>query len=258
MRPHYRLPLVLGLVLLGALAAAAAFSAASVATRAVEYDGRPAAEVLVGDMPVIELRTSAGGLTPMRRAGIVAERLQAAIDAQPQGAKIRVASISHGQGLYADNRLIVAVYDAEASAHNSTPLGLVQTWRDNLVRAWGGSAQSVAPPAPAAADSASVAGESQPAAADPKPAQTDWTGTAQKWVPIVSVEQSGLSIGAAQVAGPTAQIAKVKAVAELGLSFQSVARIYAYIPTSSLNVTTLDRVQGVSVWATGDVRLVKF
>ncbi|MGD0112795.1 MAG: hypothetical protein ABSD48_13125 [Armatimonadota bacterium] len=108
------------------------------------------------------------------------------------------------------------------------------------------SSESAAP-APAAVQSAS---------ADPD--ALDWTGTAQKWVPIISVEQGGLSVGAAQIAGPTAQVEKVKAVAQLRLEFKSIARIYAYIPVATLSVTKLDRVQGVSVWATGDLRIIKF
>jgi hypothetical protein len=108
------------------------------------------------------------------------------------------------------------------------------------------SAESPAP-APAAV---------QAAPADPQ--GYDWTGTAQKWVPIISVEQGGLSIGAAQIAGPTGQVDKVKGVAQLRLDFKNIARIYAYIPVSTLSVTKLDRVQGVSVWATGDLRIIKF
>jgi len=110
------------------------------------------------------------------------------------------------------------------------------------------SAESSAPaPAPAAVQTASA-----------HPDAYDWTGTAQKWVPIISVEQGGLSVGAAQIAGPTAQVEKVKAVAQLRLEFKSIARIYAYIPVATLSVTKLDRVQGVSVWATGDLRIIKF
>jgi hypothetical protein len=98
-----------------------------------------------------------------------------------------------------------------------------------------------------------------PSAAAPQsaPKQRDWTGTAQKWVPIFSIDNVGVSIGAAQVAGPKAQVAKVKAVAQLGLTFKSLARIYAYVPVSSISAK-LDRVQGVSVWAIGDIELASF
>ncbi len=105
-----------------------------------------------------------------------------------------------------------------------------------------------------AAEAPPAAGDAKPAAAD----EVDWTGTAQKWVPIFSLESGGVYVGAAQIAGPPAQVAKVKGVAELRLNFQNLARIYAYIPVSTISLTKLDRVQGVSVWATGDIRLVKF
>jgi hypothetical protein len=97
----------------------------------------------------------------------------------------------------------------------------------------------------------------EPAEAAPDQ-EVDWNGTAQKWVPIFSLESGGVYLGAAQIAGPPAQVAKVKGVAEMRLNFQNLARIYAYIPVSTISLTKLDRVQGVSVWATGDLRLVKF
>jgi polyisoprenoid-binding protein YceI len=87
--------------------------------------------------------------------------------------------------------------------------------------------------------------------------QWDWTGTAQKWVPIFSIDNVGVNIGAAQIAGPRGQVEKVKGVAELGLTFKGLARVYVYIPVSSIS-TKLDRVQGVSVWAVGGVELVNF
>jgi hypothetical protein len=86
----------------------------------------------------------------------------------------------------------------------------------------------------------------------------DWEGSAQKWVPIFSLESKGVYLGAAQVAGPPAQVGKVKGVAELRLRFKDIGRIYAYIPVSTISLTKLDRVQGVSVWATGDLQLVDF
>ena len=99
----------------------------------------------------------------------------------------------------------------------------------------------------------------QPAeAATPPTDSVDWTGVKQKWVPILSVEQQGLRVGAAQVAGPAAQVDRVKGVAELRLDFRGFARIYAYVPVATLTITKLDRVQGVSVWAVGDLELVGF
>jgi hypothetical protein len=117
-----------------------------------------------------------------------------------------------------------------------------------------GTAPVEGTPAPAAAAPGTAAPE--PAAAAPP--DTDWTGTAQKWVPIFSLEREGARVGAAQVAGPTAQVAKVKGVAELRLRFKDIGRIYAYIPVSEISLTRQKRVQGVSVWAIGDIELVDF
>ncbi len=114
------------------------------------------------------------------------------------------------------------------------------------------SAEEEAPPAEAAPEPARA---EQAAAAPPA---TDWTGTAQRWVPIFSLEREGARVGAAQVAGPTAQVAKVKGVAELRLRFKDIGRIYAYIPVSEISLTRQKRVQGVSVWAIGDIELVDF
>jgi hypothetical protein len=85
----------------------------------------------------------------------------------------------------------------------------------------------------------------------------DWVGTAQKWVPIFSLETEGVYLGAAQVAGPTSQVEKVKGVAELRLNFKSIGRIYTYVPVSTISLTKLARVQGVSVWAIGDLQLAE-
>ena len=92
-----------------------------------------------------------------------------------------------------------------------------------------------------------------------KPAYySQWEGAKTKWVPILDVSNNGVRIGAAQVAGPAVQVEKCKAVALLGLTFKGIARIKAYIPIRNYNVLKLDRVQGVSVWATGDLKIVKF
>lgn len=127
----------------------------------------------------------------------------------------------------------------------------------------GSGAAAAAGAAVVASEALSSAEEAPPAEPAPEPAaaappDTDWTGTAQKWVPIFSLEREGVRVGAAQVAGPTAQVAKVKGVAELRLRFKDIGRIYAYIPVSEISLTRQKRVQGVSVWAIGDIELVDF
>ena len=79
------------------------------------------------------------------------------------------------------------------------------------------------------------------------------TDYATKVVPILSVG-TGKYIGAVQVVGPTEQVDKVKAVAQLEGTFNGIARANALIPIESLSVSNLSRGQGVGVAATIDFK----
>lgn len=79
------------------------------------------------------------------------------------------------------------------------------------------------------------------------------TDYATKVVPIVSIGQGGY-IGAAQVVGPTEQVAKVESVGQLESGFNGkMFRVKALIPLDSKNPTNMTRVQGVGVSAIIDV-----
>ena len=284
MRRRLRIPVALGLGLFAALAAAAAFSNADVSFRSAERDGGRVAEVLIGEQVVIVLRTSAGGYSPLERAEIVASRLRAAMSEEVTVEEVKAGPVLEYQGVFVSDGLIVLVNDAEAEAHGATMETLAALWRDNIIFALGLEApveepaqeagpeeqepvQEAAPEgqegqeAGAEAGTETVAegeGVAEETLAEEVPAETvDWTGAAQKWVPIFSLAGEGVSAGFAQVAGPTSQVEQVKAVAELRLNFQNLGRIYAYIPVSSMSVPPR-RVQGVSVWAIADVKLVNF
>jgi hypothetical protein len=266
-----RVPVILGLGLLAALIAAAAFSSASVSYRSAERDGVRVAEVLIGEQAVIVLRTSAGGFTPLERAEIVANRLRSAMAASTEFYDLQAAPLVGGHGVYMNEQLVVAVYAPEAGAHGATTEALATLWRDNIVIALGGEIveepPAEAPPAeqpPAEQPPAEAPPVEQPPAETPaevqaaeEPPAVDWTGSAQKTVPIFSAENDGLRLGFAQVAGSASQVGKVKGVAELRLNFQNVGRVYVYIPVSSIS-TKLDRVQGVSVWAVAGLKVLGF
>jgi hypothetical protein len=262
MGKRLRIPVALGLGLFAALVAATAFSNPSVSFRSAERDGGRVAEVLIGEQVVIVLRTWAGGYSPVERAEIVANRLRQAMAANMEMYEedVEVGPVPSGQGVFLAEHLVVAVYPSEAEAHGATAEALATTWRDNIILALGLGA-SAEEPGQEEGTGAEVEAETVPevgAAVAEVPAETvDWTGAAQKWVPIFSLSGEGVSAGFAQVAGPTDQVDKVKAVAELRLSFQSVGRIYAYIPVSAISAKP-KRVQGVSVWAIADVKLVNF
>lgn len=79
------------------------------------------------------------------------------------------------------------------------------------------------------------------------------TEYATKVVPIISVG-TGKYIGAVQVIGPTVQVEKTKAVAQLEGEFNHIARANALIPIASTDIKNLSRVDGVGVSATIDFK----
>jgi hypothetical protein len=261
--------MVLGLLL--ALAAAAAFSSAEVSFRSAEREGKRVAEVLIGERPVIVLHTSAAGYTPLERAEIVASRLRAATGTEVQATDVEAAPVHSGHGVYVRDQLIVAAYEPEAEAHGATAEALAEQWRDNVILGLGHElpAEEESPAAEESAESPAAESSSgqEPAEqehSDEPPTEpaaqsedVDWTGQAQKWVPIFSLEREGVRVGMAQIAGPTAKVEQVKGVYQLRLDFRSIGRVYAYVPVSTIS-TKLNRVQGVSVWALADIKIIGF
>ena len=82
------------------------------------------------------------------------------------------------------------------------------------------------------------------------------TGADTRVVTVVSPLGGNKYIGAAQVTGPTKQIAKVKAVVQLEQSFMGkMFRIKAMVPADSQDPTHFHRVDGVGVSAVIDVKI---
>jgi hypothetical protein len=266
MRQSFRIPAMIALALFAVLAAAAAFSSPEVSFRSAERDGARVAEVLRGERLVIVLRTPAGGYSPLERAEIVTNRLRAALATEVKPEEVTVSSIPSGAALSIRGEMIVAIYQPEADAHGATPTALARLWRDNILLALGHevvepqSDQAIAEEGQATEQAAPTPGEASPQETGETPAAdvVDWTGSAQKWVPVFSLETEGARIGMAQIAGTTAQVDRVKGVYELRLDFERIGRIYAYIPVGTLSITKLDRVQGVSVWALADIKVLGF
>jgi len=275
MRKRLLIPIAVSTIVVGALVAAAALTAPTVTARSATVEGRAVGQVLMGDTAVLELFTPAGRSTPYQRAQAVADRLRTAMKKPLRAEDFALSATGAGESIHTRGKLLVSVSPAEAAAHHATAFSLARTWRDQILQALSAKGTATEPVAtksaadatgkPAAASSAAP----EPAPVESKPASdpvtggatrtaVDWTANAQKWVPIFSLETGGAYIGAAQIAGPKAQVEKVKGVAELRLDFKGFARIYAYVPVSTISLTKLDRVQGVSVWATGDLQLVGF
>ena len=75
-----------------------------------------------------------------------------------------------------------------------------------------------------------------------------------KVVPIVSIGQ-GAHIGAAQVTGPSSEVERVEAVAQMEASFKSVARVKGLVPIDSKNPLGANRIQGVGVSVIIDLKI---
>jgi len=227
--------LPLALIVLGAMVISVL--AVTVEARKTTVGGNDIGEVLVDGKVVFRYLTAPQGLTPQDRANIASQKLRDTLAADSDWKQFTVKPSAGGQGIYGKQGLVALVSNDDAqAAGGGSAQNLAMDWRDNLVFALGGD-----PP---------LRGEQgyYPA----------WEGAKQKWVPILDVDNSGLRIGAAQVAGPEVQVDKCKAVAQLGLNFKGTARVKVYVPITSYNVFKLDRVQGVSVWATGDLKIVNF
>lgn len=72
---------------------------------------------------------------------------------------------------------------------------------------------------------------------------------------VIILSPDGGYVGAAQVTGPTAAVAKVKAVVQLEKDFRKGIRIRAMVPVSNENPTNIKRVQGVAVSAVIDIKI---
>jgi hypothetical protein len=236
-----RLTVACLLAALMVLAAVGVVWAATASASRATIDGAEVGNVMIGDDTVIRYRVSAGGQSPAERARITADRINAALQEDDGWRQFNVQAIRRGNAIYAGDRLIATITPVDADAAETNIADLAYDWRDNIISALGGE-----PPAryPKSRSRGGYYG--------------DWEGATNKWVPILDVNNNGVRIGAAQVAGPKVQVDKVKAVAQLGLAFRSVGRIKVYIPIEDYNVLSLHRVQGVSVWATGDIKIVNF
>jgi hypothetical protein len=72
---------------------------------------------------------------------------------------------------------------------------------------------------------------------------------ATKVVPVFRSGSGGQAVGAAQVMGPTEQVGRVQAVAEVGLALTGAMRARGLIPVSTRDVETAETVPGVAISA---------
>jgi hypothetical protein len=249
-------------------------SGATVTSRATTEHGQAVGEVLVGQQVVLRVRMTSGGYTPAQRAAIVAARLAAGIQ---QGYNWRDVVVSQQQGdaaLLMGTHLLITANAGEALLNHSSPMELAYEWQGStqlalqhanigptlsrpdtgLTTADLTSAMTAVPIQDnQAQDRHNHDNDQYTQGQNPWP---DWSRTSTKIVPVVEFGSPGVSVGAAQVTGPADRVDRVRAVLELDLIFQRLARVRVFIPSS--NLTGVNRVQGVAVSALLQYRLFKF
>ncbi len=208
----------------------------AVRSRATTIGGQPVGEILIGEQVVLRLREPAGGYTPSQRADIVAARLASLMSQGYTWQDINVGRQGGEAVLLLGTNLLVTVDERHAAVNRTTPTALAYTWAGQMQTALSGSPVTL------------VAGtqESWP----------DWTNADTKIVPIVSIGTPGLRLGFAQVSGPRERVNTVNAVLQLDLTYERAARVFVFVPSTSL--TQLDRVQGTAVSALLQYQLVRF
>ena len=230
-------------------------------------DQREEGEVIVNGRVAIRIRSAAGGYTAAERAQRVSERLNAAMTRGLEPDDITTGMVNGEAAVLADGELLVTADRFHAQINGTTPMRLAGVWAHNIRRALESDGPTgMTEPTPLSAE---PGGSSEPASSEPgEPAGTvtatplqqqyypDWSTGAKKYVPILSVGKPGVRVGAAQVQGPAAQVKKVKAVAQLDLIFRGSFRMKVYVPVDSISLTSLRRVQGCSVAALVDIRIL--
>lgn len=230
-----------------------AFALQAVAEREIVGD-EERGQVRIGDQVVLEVQTSAAGLTGYERTMIVTKRLNDALAAGLGPNDVRSSQVSGMSVLQAGSILLITVTSKEAERHNMTVVGLAEAWATAIANALGG--EQAPPPL--------VEPQPEPTAMEPTPAEEEVTEPVgwqppepykDKNVPIISVLE-GVKIGLARVTGPASAVDQVQAVAQLETDYKGALSISIYVPISTkVPGSTLARVQGVGVTALGDLRL---
>jgi hypothetical protein len=206
--------------------------------KATTIDGAEVAVLMIDGNEVLQLTATVGGLSPLERATIVAQRVNSAI---AKGVSPREVKAREDKGVWkvvAADEVLITIDAEEARRAGLTPSAQAARWADSLAAALEKHY----------AKSGEVPGN--PAAAS-KPEEPN----EDKWVPIVSVLE-GLKVGVARVTGPRSKVHLVQAVAQLETHFKDIAEIDVYLPISTKSPgEKLAIVHGASVTGLGDFDL---
>lgn len=107
----------------------------AVMARAVERSGVSLGEVVVNGTVVLRMRDAAGGLSPVRRAEIIAGRLEVLLRQGLRPEALRVGTVAGEAAVLWQGRLVVTADARHARLNGTTPVALARLWREQMARA---------------------------------------------------------------------------------------------------------------------------
>ncbi|MCL6518856.1 MAG: hypothetical protein K6T99_03425 [Armatimonadetes bacterium] len=235
-----RAMLILSLVLLASYALMAQANQqlrATVKAAPAMQPGLPAAaDIFIDGRFAMRIPASAGGMSPIQRARIVAERLNNAFSAGQNWENVRVAQVNGNWVVVLGDYVIVTADSKSARAFNRTPGRLASLWARTTVVALGGQPSKIAM-------------QIEPIAVRVAGAREElimWQNSPTKTLPLLD-SSTGNTLGSVTVAGPQSRLDLVKSVVYYS-STSDDAVVWTFVPITGTSTTgTLMRVNGVGV-----------
>lgn len=241
-----------------------------VTSRYARVDGKTVGEVLLKGKVALRFVASAGNLSSVERADLVAGRLNRLDeDKSLKASELRVKSTGGLAVLTARGTDIVTVTSEDAKTLGLSAQDTADLWVQNLSDALSGREVSEAALSGKSNARLAAAREDDRDRGRDKDRNKDRAGDRsvnsaadddfypelkKKIVPIISAGSS-LNIGVAQVQGEERDVDRCKAVAQLETDWKDKARIKIMVPISAESVKHIDRVPGVAVSAIADYRV---
>ena len=205
------------------------------------------ADVFVNGRFAMRIPAYAGGLSPMRRAEIIANRLNQAFAEGASWQDMRIAQVEGLWTVSMNGRLIATADINSARAYGTSTGQLASRWARQSVVAIGGQPQMIAQQLDPV--QVAVAGEQQEIGAPPSPpmpAAPAWATTPTRSVPLLDAE-TGSRIGTVMVAGPAGMLNAANAVV-LYTTDADGGTAYLMVPITGTSTTgTITRANGVGV-----------
>lgn len=199
--------------------------------------GVPAsADVFVGSRLAIRVAAPAGGMTPLQRAQIIANRLNSAFTEGFTWQDTRVSQVGRNWTMGIGGRMIATADTRSARLMGVSPARLASNWGSNTVVALGGMPSMIA--SQLTPVTTAVAGSREELA-------VSWASTPTKDVPVLNAS-TGENLGTVMIGGPSRSIGAVNSVVLYEVT-QGNMVVRTYVPIPGTTTDKIARVPGVGI-----------